>query len=152
MSTVREEDLDVLLPLVRGYCAFYEETAGIPQPSDDALTDLFRALLADPDRDGLQLLARETATGTAVGFATLYWSWSTLSAARIAVMNDLFVAEDARGAGLAEQLIEACRAVAAQHGAHALQWTTAPDNLRAQAVYDRVGGTRATWVHYGLRA
>lgn len=152
MSTVREEDLDALLPLVRGYCAFYEETAGIPQPSDDALLALSRALLSDGDREGVQLIARATADGTAVGFATVYWSWSTLSASRIAVMNDLFVAPDARGTGVAEQLIGACRGVAAQHGARALQWTTAPDNLRAQAVYDRVGGSRSTWVHYGLPA
>lgn len=152
MSTVREEDLDALLPLVRGYCAFYEETAGIPQASDDALLALSRTLLSDPRHEGVQLIARDRADGSAVGFATVFWSWSTLSAARIAVMNDLFVVPSARGAGLAEQLIEACRAVAAQHGAHALQWTTAPDNLRAQAVYDRVGGSRSTWVHYGLPA
>ena len=35
-------------------------------------------------------------------------------------MNDLFVAETARGGGLAEQLIDACRAECAAHGARQL--------------------------------
>lgn len=152
MSTVREEDLDDLLPLVRGYCAFYEETAGVPQASDDALLALSRALLADPGHEGVQLIARDATTAEAAGFATVYWSWSTLAAARVAVMNDLFVVPVARGTGVAEQLIAACRDAATAHDARSLQWTTAPDNARAQAVYDRVGATRSAWVHYRLPA
>ena len=35
---------------------------------------------------------RAIPTGGRVGFATIFWTWSTLSAARIGVMNDLFVA------------------------------------------------------------
>ncbi len=147
---MREEDLDVLLPLVRGYAAFYEETKGFQQPSDEALLALSRELLANPDHDGLQLLARDSRTDEAVGFATIYWTFSTLSAGRVAVMNDLFVAPAARGTGLAEQLIEACRARAQERGALSLQWRTALDNERAQAVYDRVGGTRSTWLDYSL--
>ena len=65
-------------------------------------------------------------------------------------MNDLFVAPGARGTGLAEALIAACRERAGEHGAATLEWQTAPDNLRAQAVYDRVGGTRSQWVDYSL--
>ena len=65
-------------------------------------------------------------------------------------MNDLFVTESARGQGLAEALIEACRAECAGHGARRLHWQTAPDNRRAQAVYERVGADREQWVDYSL--
>jgi GNAT superfamily N-acetyltransferase len=107
--------------------------------------------LDDPEREGLQYLAREE-DGRAVGFATLYWTWSTLDASRIGVMNDLFVAEDARGGGVADALIEACRQECGRRGASRLTWQTATDNLRAQKVYDRVGGHREQWVDYWLRA
>jgi GNAT superfamily N-acetyltransferase len=144
ITRVGEADLEALLPLIRGYCDFYEVS-----PSDDALLALSRALIADPEREGLQLIARD-ADGHAVGFATLYWSWQTLAAARLGVMNDLFVAAEARGSGLAERLIAACRERCAEHGAGELAWQTAKDNLRAQAVYDRVGGRRAEWLDYSL--
>jgi GNAT superfamily N-acetyltransferase len=137
-------DLDELLPLMRGYCDFYKTS-----PSDEDLLELARALIADPEGEGLQLLARAP-DGRAVGFATIYWSWSTTDASRIGVMNDLFVAQEARGQGLAEQLIEACRGRCARRGASRLVWQTAPDNLRAQAVYERVGATREQWVDYWL--
>jgi GNAT superfamily N-acetyltransferase len=65
-------------------------------------------------------------------------------------MNDLFVAEDARGGGVAEALIEGCREVGRAHGASSLQWRTATDNARAQAVYDRIGGERSQWIDYSL--
>ena len=65
-------------------------------------------------------------------------------------MNDLFVTGAARGRGLAEQLIEACRAECARRGAGRLTWQTAPDNARAQTVYERVGATREQWVDYWL--
>jgi GNAT superfamily N-acetyltransferase len=65
-------------------------------------------------------------------------------------MNDLFVAENSRGQGLAEQLIEECRAECVRRGAHRLTWQTARDNVRAQAVYDRVRATREQWTDYWL--
>jgi GNAT superfamily N-acetyltransferase len=146
ISRVGPDDLDELLPLLRAYCDFYEAS-----PSDEALRHQSRMLIDDPDREGLQLIARDS-NGRAIGFATLYWTWSTTDAARIGVMNDLFVAEPARGKGLAERLIEACRSECAPRGAGRLTWQTAPDNLRAQAVYDRVGGTREQWIDYWLPA
>lgn len=141
---VKTADLDDLLVLMRGYCDFYEV-----RPSDERLMALATALIDDPDHEGVQLLARDPG-GAAVGFATLYWSWSTTGAGRIAVMNDLFVAETARGQGLAPQLIQACRVECARRGVHRLTWQTAPDNLRAQAVYESVGATREQWVDYWL--
>jgi GNAT superfamily N-acetyltransferase len=145
IATVTEADLPELLPLMRGYCDFYEV-----DPSDDALLAMSRALIADPDREGVQLIARDAA-GQAVGFATIFWTWTTLSASRIGVMNDLFVTADARGSGVAEDLIAACAERARGHGATALDWTTAHDNDRAQKVYDRVGARRDDrWLDYEL--
>jgi GNAT superfamily N-acetyltransferase len=150
IAPVAEGDLPELLSLMRGYCAFYEETAGVAQPSDQALLAKSRALLADPEREGVQLVAWSDEDGTPLGFATLFWTWSTLSAARLATMNDLFVIPAARGSGLAEALIAACVKHAREHGCTRLAWSTALDNVRAQAVYDRVGGERSQWLDYDL--
>jgi len=145
VSPVTEKDLGELLPLMRAYCDFY----GV-RPSDEQLLALSRALIADPAREGIQFIARREEGGPAVGFATVFWSWSTLSAARLAVMNDLYVSEAARGTGAAEALIAACAGAARTHGAKTLSWQTAKDNYRAQAVYERVGGRRSEWYDYEL--
>jgi GNAT superfamily N-acetyltransferase len=137
-------DLDDLLPLMRAYCDFYSVT-----PSDEDLLGMSRALLGDPEHEGLQFIARG-ADGAAVGFASLFWTWDTTEGGRIAVMNDLYVNADARGGGVGTSLIEACRAEARGRGARVLAWQTALDNTRAQAVYDRIGAERAQWLDYSL--
>ena len=144
IEVVGEAELDELLPLMRGYCDFYASN-----PSDEALLAMSRALIADPEREGVQLLARDDA-GKAVGFATIFWTWSTNSAARVGTMNDLFVASEARGTGVAEALIEACAERCRARGAIRLEWQTALDNHRAQAVYERVGGRSERWLDYSL--
>ena len=145
ITVVGPADLPELLPLLRAYCDFYEVA-----PGDAALLELSRALLADPRREGLQLLARDEG-GNAVGFATLYWTWQTLSAARVGIMNDLYVAPEARGTGVAGALIDACLERCREHGATELIWQTARDNARAQALYDRIGATRDDrWLDYSL--
>jgi GNAT superfamily N-acetyltransferase len=144
IATVTEADLPELLPLMRGYCDFYEV-----DPSDDALLAMSRMLIADPGQ-GVQLIARND-DGGAVGFATIFWTWSTLSAAPLGVMNDLFVSEDARGGGVADALIAACAERCRERGVRELAWQTAHTNLRAQAVYDRVGAKRDDrWLDYSL--
>ncbi len=44
----------------------------------------------------------------------------------------------------------ACRDAARDHGAARLVWQTAPDNHRAQRLYDRTGAARSTWLTYEL--
>jgi GNAT superfamily N-acetyltransferase len=146
IDVVAEPDLPEVLTLMRGYCDFYEVA-----PSDEALLTMSRALIADPAREGLQLVARD-AQGKAIGFATIFWSWSTSHAARIGIMNDLFVEPAARGTGVAEELIQHCVDRARSRGAAVLTWQTAPDNHRARAVYERVGGRRSQWLDYDLPA
>lgn len=152
IDAVTERDLPDLLPLMRGYCDFYRSN-----PSDEALLAMSRALIADPEGEGVQILARDFDgdsgdRGRAIGFATIFWTWSTNAAARIGTMNDLFVLPEARGGGVADALIAACVERCRKRGAIRLEWQTALDNHRAQAVYERVGGTREQWYDYWLPA
>ncbi|HYU60173.1 MAG TPA: GNAT family N-acetyltransferase [Solirubrobacterales bacterium] len=142
------EDLPALLPLVRGYCEFYEA-----DPPDEGLLEFCRALTAAPDDQGMLLVAEDEAEGSGgevVGFAAVSWKWSSLRAARAAVMEDLFVAPHARSAGVATSLIDACAERAREHGAAALEWLTAPDNDRAQRAYARAGGRSKPFLLYEL--
>ncbi len=139
-----EKDLPALRPLMRAYCDFYEAS-----PPDQGLDAMARALIAASDGDGFLLVARGP-DGVAVGFAAVGWKWSSLWGARIAVLEDLFVAPEARGQGAGGALIEACAELAREHGAPVLAWLTGPDNRRAQAVYDRCGATSETLLEYEL--
>jgi ribosomal protein S18 acetylase RimI-like enzyme len=144
IAVAGEDDLADLLALMRAYCDFYAVA-----PSDEALLALSRALISDPERDGVQFIARD-ASGSPLGFATVLWTWSTTRAARIGVMNDLFVAPEARGLRLGEALIAACAERCRARGIANLTWQTALDNTRAQALYDRIGARRSQWLDYDL--
>jgi GNAT superfamily N-acetyltransferase len=139
-----DRDIPALMPLMRGYCEFYEAN-----PPDTGLDKMARALIASADGDGMLLVAVDDA-GQVIGFAAVGWKWSSLRGARIAVLEDLFVAPEARGQGAADALIEESASRAREIGAPAMTWLTAPDNHRAQKVYDRVGGNSATFLEYEL--
>jgi GNAT superfamily N-acetyltransferase len=142
IAPVTGADLGDLVPLMRAYCDFYATA-----PGDEELLHLARTVLAEPALEGVQLIARD-AQQQAVGFASVFWSWDTTEATRIGIMNDLYVAPQARGTGVADELIAACLERCAERGASRLEWQTAPDNARAQAVYARVGAAREPWLVY----
>jgi len=144
IASVAERDLEDLLVLLRAYCDFYEVS---PQRAD--LLALCRALLADAQLEGFQLIAREH-DGEAVGFATVFWSWDTTVASRIGIMNDVYVAPGARGGGLGRALIQACVERCRARGAERLEWVTGRGNGRARALYDSIGAVEEPWVSYSL--
>lgn len=137
------EDIDALLPLLRGYCDFYEAS-----PSDEGLREVARTFIDLPDDQGYLLVAEEQ--GAVVGFALCQWKWSSLNGGRIVVLEDLFVAEPARGRGHADSLIAAAADIARSHGAPVMSWLTGTDNKRAQAVYGRAGATAEPFLEYEL--
>jgi GNAT superfamily N-acetyltransferase len=145
ISTVGQADLPELMPLLRAYCDFYRV-----DPSDERLTALASALIDTP-ADGLQLIARD-GDGTPLGFATIYWTWQTLHAGRVGVLNDLYVVPASRGTGTGRALIERCRELCRERGAEKLVWETAPDNATAQRLYDGIGAEKSTWITYELDA
>ena len=145
VRAAREADLPALLPLMRGYCDFYESS-----PADEGLERMARALIGCEDAEGFLLVSCDGDADDAGGFAAVGWKWSSLRAARVAIMEDLFVEPAARGAGHADALIAACAERARELGAPVLLWQTAQDNHRARAVYERAGANGETWMEYEL--
>ena len=143
VTRVTAGDLPDLLVLMRAYCTFYDS-----DPADDELRALATAFL-DEGSGGTQLIARDD-SGQALGHATLLSSWDTTLGQRLAVMEDLFVTEAARGRGVGAALVEACRQLAAERGIEALAWETAPDNETAQRLYDGLADRAGTWLAYRL--
>lgn len=137
------EDVADLLPLFRAYCDFYEAN-----PADAGLEEMIRATIDLPDDQAFVLLAEDG--DEVVGFAACCWKWSSLRGARIVFLDDLYVRQGSRGEGHADSLIAACAALGREHGAKVMSWLTAPDNVRAQAVYNRVGGKSEPFLEYEL--
>ncbi len=146
IEPVREADVGDLLPMLADYCAFYEV-----DPGRDKLEALVRALLADPG-EGVQLIARDDG-GEPAGFATVYWTWSTLVGDRVGVLHDLYVRPEYRRHGVGRALIDACLEQSRERGVARMGWDTAPDNAAAQRLYDSLPDVRRSgeWVAYSLR-
>jgi GNAT superfamily N-acetyltransferase len=144
IAPVTDEEFEELLPLIAAYQRFYE----VAEIDDERNRSFFRRFLALSE-DGLLLGARSE--GRLVGYACLYWHFSSLEATECVLMNDLFVAESARGQGVGRALIEASAEVARERGAPFVEWSTAPDNKTAQRLYDSTGAERTEWFSYELR-
>jgi len=144
IAPVAVEEFEELLPLIAAYQRFYE----VEDVDDERNRAFFRRFLA-PSEDGLLLGARSE--GRLVGYACLYWHFSSLEACESVLMNDLFVTEETRGAGVGRALIEATAEVARERGAPFIEWSTAPDNKTAQRLYDATGAERTEWFSYELR-
>jgi GNAT superfamily N-acetyltransferase len=144
IAPATQDDLDDAVALFVGYQRFYAGKA-----RDDAHNRAFLTRFLAPSDDGLLLLARDE-DGTALGFANLYWTFSSVAAEPHAVMNDLFVAESGRGKNVGHALIEAAAAEARNRGHRRMSWQTALDNRQAQRLYERFDGERTVWFEYEI--
>ena len=130
------DDLESVVPLFDSYRQFYGRT------SDQALARSFlRERIAN--KESVIFLA-EADGGAAVGFIQLYPSFTSTGAARIWILNDLFVAPASRGLGIAGLLLERAAGFARETGAVRLGLSTAVTNHAAQALYERHGWKKDT--------
>jgi ribosomal protein S18 acetylase RimI-like enzyme len=139
----RFEDTKVLVDMIRTHVrGFY----GRPEPSDEKVLALLGSLLFQ--KEGVVFLARSE--GKVAGFAILYFTYSTGHADKIAVLNDVYVVDEMRGAGAGGALFDACRRYAKGNGFAYLTWQVARDNEKAQGFFERMGATREDWVTYSI--
>jgi len=129
-------DLDLLVPLFDAYRQFYR------RPSDPDLARRFLLERFQHNESIIFLAMRED--GSAVGFTQLYPSFSSASAARILILNDLFVSPEARQKGVGRLLLEAAVRFGREVGAVRLTLSTEVTNETAQALYENQGWQRQT--------
>jgi ribosomal protein S18 acetylase RimI-like enzyme len=72
-----------------------------------------------------------------------------LRGAKSGYLDDLYVDPQRRGLGAVEALFHAINDIAIERAWTAVRWTTAEDNARAQAVYNKVA-VRTSWVTYDM--
>ena len=129
-------DLDLLVPLFDAYRQFYR------RPSDPDLSRQF--LLERFQHNESIIFLALTEDGSAVGFTQLYPSFSSVSAARIFILNDLFVSPDARRKRVGALLLDAAARFGREAGAVRLTLSTEVTNETAQALYESEGWKRQT--------
>lgn len=127
-------DIDALVPLFDGYRQFYGRS------SDLTLARTF--LLARFEHQESVIFLANSSTNQAVGFTQLYPSFSSVSAARTFILNDLFVVQEARKCGVGAKLLKASANYGRSKGAVRLTLSTATNNETAQALYERNGWVR----------
>ncbi|HET8862805.1 MAG TPA: GNAT family N-acetyltransferase [Solirubrobacterales bacterium] len=143
IEPVSAPQLETLLPMIAAYQRFYEV-----EEIDEGRNRAFFSRFLAPGEEGMLLGAWRGEE--LVGYACLFWHFTSLVPAETVLLNDLYVAEGQRGEGIGRALIDASAQVARERGAHHLEWATQPDNETAQRLYDSTGAERSEWVEYEL--
>ncbi|MFT4585207.1 MAG: GNAT superfamily N-acetyltransferase [Gammaproteobacteria bacterium] len=125
------DDLMVVAGLFDRYRQFYGQVSDIAA-AQDFLFERFT-------HNQLVVFLVEGTSGEGLGFARLYPSYSSVSMAAVFILNDLYVAQQARRTGLASLLLERAANYEKTNGAIRLSLSTAHDNESAQALYVRDG-------------
>jgi len=140
---VTPDGLPALLALIADYQRHYGNTA----PDDDHNAAFFGHFVAPSER-GMLIGAYDDDDEGPAGYTCLYWTFSSVSASEVVLLNDLYVLPSRRSAGVGEALISAAREVARERGASHLRWCTELHNRRAQRLYERVGADRSALFEY----
>lgn len=136
------QNLDRLVPLFNAYRRFYG------QQSDDIVA---RQFLNDRlTRNESIVLIAENDSGAAVGFVQLYPTFSSILAAPMYVLSDLFVIPEARRRGVGTQLLASAAEAARTAGAVRLELATAITNISAQRLYETLGWRKDDFYLYGI--
>ncbi|MBT5019888.1 GNAT family N-acetyltransferase [bacterium] len=124
--------LDVLVPLFNEYRVFYGRDSDITESSQFLTARLSGG-------DSVLFFAVDDETLDGLGFAQLYPSFSSIAMKRIWILNDLYVAENARRTGIGRQLMNKVANFAHSSGAVRVDLATAKNNIPAKNLYSKVG-------------
>jgi ribosomal protein S18 acetylase RimI-like enzyme len=137
----QSSDLSELAEVFEEYRNFYQR-----EPLDrKCLLGFLTDLLDDPRRARQSVLVFE---GKIVGFSTLYFTFSSLSAKKATLLNDLFVQPKLRQLGYGRLLLKEALSYSNENGYAYLQLETAQDNFAAQRLYEAEGGVRSHFFIY----
>ncbi len=127
---VGEDEREAWNPLWAGYLDFYK--TALTQDVSDLAWQRFH------DSEEPLFALGGYVDGSLSGFAHYLFHRSTWAPKRYCYLEDLFVAESARGSGLGRALIEAVYEKAEAAGASRVYWLTQANNAQARMLYDKM--------------
>jgi ribosomal protein S18 acetylase RimI-like enzyme len=145
-ATIRratDSDLDLLAPLFDSYRQFYHQASNL------ALARTFLEKRIEREESIVLLALAER--NAPLGFVQLYPTFSSISAAPILILNDLFVVPEARRSGVGRLLLRAAAETGRAAGAVRLTLSTEVSNRNARALYEAEGWALQTgFAEYSL--
>ncbi|WP_197411228.1 GNAT family N-acetyltransferase [Colwellia sp. TT2012] len=126
-----DADIDSVSKLFNSYRVFYN------QVSDQALAFEFISERIKQDESVIFCAIKDN--GEYVGFTQLYPNFSSVSAQRTWILNDLYVSSSARRLGVGKKLMNAAKEFAVTTNAKGLSLQTAENNVNAQTLYESIG-------------
>ena len=126
------EHLDLLTPMFIKYREFYGELA-LPDSSRKFLENRLKR------KESVIYMALADEEDRLLGYCQLYPSFSSLSLKRVWILNDMYVAEDARRQLVADRLLQTAKKMAKDTNAIRLRVATSQNNLAAQKTYESIG-------------
>jgi GNAT superfamily N-acetyltransferase len=127
------------LPLWQGYQRFYNAEIGTE------VSAITWQRFLDPGEPIFAALAWQD--DVAVGLVHSIYHRSCWTIGDYCYLQDLFVSEDGRGAGVGRQLIEHVYAQAQAAGCSRVHWLTQEDNAQARMLYERIA-SRSGFIQY----
>ena len=126
------EHLDLLTPMFIKYREFFGELA-LPDSSRKFLENRLKR------KESVIYMALADEEDRLLGYCQLYPSFSSLSLKRVWILNDIYVAEDARRQLVADRLLQTAKKMAKDTNAIRLRVATSENNLAAQKTYESIG-------------
>ena len=124
-------DAEGIAKLFDDYRLFFGEPSDLPLAQDFIADRLHHT-------DSV-IFSAQTPKERCVGFAQLYPSFSSVSAGRVWILNDLFVTESARGMGIGTKLLSEIKAFGSNSNAKSILVETTSSNTGAQKLYEATG-------------
>ena len=130
IKKVRRDDVSMVAILFDAYRVFYKQSSNLQAAFD------FLEQRVDKNESTIFMAILQ---GEAVGFVQLYPIFSSVSLKPAWLLNDLYVAENARRQGVAEALLQQAKQFALETNAAYVMLQTSEDNYKAQSVYEKNG-------------
>ena len=124
-------DAEGIAKLFDDYRVFFGKPSDLPLAQDFIADRLHHAESV--------IFFAQTSEEQCVGFAQLYPSFSSVSAGRVWILNDLFVTESARGMGIGTKLLGEIKAFGPDSNAKSILVETTASNTGAQKLYETTG-------------
>ena len=130
IQLLSEEKVIHIAPLFDAYRTFYKQESDIVEATH---------FLQERVRNKESIILAAKIKNGYVGFIQLYPTFSSVAMKRAFILNDLYVDERFRRQGVANELMKAAFQFAVDNGARFITLETGTNNIKAQALYEKMG-------------